>query len=235
MPHNFLSLDDLASHLGRDRRQLEKLVSRGNIPGQKVEGEWRFHSSEIRHWLEQELRSYSDAELTAVEAGQGVTEADIDTPVASLLHPDTTQVPLDARTRRSVLESMVEVAGRSWQVWEPAALLQAILDREEVYSTGFDHGVAIPHPRNPLPQALGTSLIAFGRTTAGIPFGAPGRSLTDLFFLVLCRDSRTHLRVLARLGRLLQVPGFIDTLRAAPDSAASYEVICAADRALAAD
>ena len=68
-------------------------------------------------------------------------------------------------------------------------------------------------------------MIAFGRTASGIPFGAPNRELTDLFFLVLCRDSRTHLHVLARLGRLLQQDGFLDRLRAAEDSAAAYAVI----------
>ena len=142
------------------------------------------------------------------------------------------QVPLEARTRRSVLETLLEVAGRTWQVWEPALLLAAILEREEVLSTGFENGVAIPHPRNPLPQALGASIVAFGRTFSGIPFGAPHRSLTDIFFLVLCRDSRTHLAVLARLGRLVQVPSFLDALRAAPDSATTYETIRAADSKL---
>ena len=70
---------------------------------------------------------------------------------------------------------------------------------------------------------------AFGRTASGIPFGAPGRGLTDLFFLVLCRDSRTHLHILARLGRLIQTSGFLDELRSAPDSSSAYEVICKAD------
>ena len=56
--------------------------------------------------------------------------------------------------------------------------------------------------------------------------------LTDLFFLVLCRDSRTHLQVLARLGRLLQTPGFLQRLRDAPDSEAAYLAICSADQNL---
>lgn len=235
MLHGFLTLDELAAQLGRDRRELEKQVSRGNIPGHKVEGEWRFHAAEIRHWLEQEFRGYSNEELAAFEVSQGASGTDAELPVASLLHPETVQVPLEARTRRSVLESLLEVAGRTWQIWEPALLLSAILDREEVLSTGFANGVAIPHPRNPLPQALGAPLIAYGRTLSGIPFGAPKRSLTDIYFLVLCRDSRTHLRVLARLGRLLQLPGFLDKLRDAGTSAESYDVICAADRELASE
>lgn len=237
MPHNFVTLDELAAQLGRERRELEKLVSRGRIPGHKVDGEWRFHPAEIRYWLEQELRSYDSAELAAFEAAHRATDADAQSgsSIARLLHPETVQVPLDARTKRSVLETLIEVAGRTWQVWEPALLLQAVQDREEVLSTGFENGVAIPHPRNPLPQALGESLIAYGRTTTGIPFGAPQRALTDIFFLVLCRDARLHLHVLARLGRLLQRPEFLDDLRNAEDSVTSYQVICAADARMPAE
>jgi PTS system nitrogen regulatory IIA component len=232
MPHESLTLDELAAHLGRDRRELEKLVSRGRIPGRRVDGDWRFHPAEIRMWLEQEMRGYSTSELAAVEESQRTGEMASASPLAGLLLPETVQVPLEARTRHSVLESLLEVAGRTWQVWEPALLLRAVLEREEILSTGFENGVAIPHPRNPLPQALGASLVVFGRTFSGIPFGAPRRSLTDIYFLVLCRDSRTHLAVLARLGRLLQVPGFLDNLRGAPDSAASYEEIRRADMQL---
>ena len=233
MAFEFLSLTDLATHLGRDVREVEKAVRRGRIPGHKTDGEWRFHPEEIRQWLEQEMRGYTSDELAVVEQAQHTAEVDADLPLTGLLNLDTVQVPLDARTRRSVLESLLEVAGRTWQVWEPALLLQAIVDREEVLSTGFENGVALPHPRNPLPNALGTSILAYGRTTAGIPFGAPRRQLTDMFFLLLARDSRTHLLVQARLGRMLQLPDFVDQLRAAPDSPSSYELILAADRQLA--
>lgn len=232
MPHESLTLEQLAAHLGRDRREVEKLVQRGRIPGRRVEGVWRFHPAEIRHWLEQELRGYTSEELAVLEESQHVPEIGKESPLAELLTRETVQVPLEARTRRSVLESLIEVAGRTWQVWEPALVLAAVQEREEVHSTGFDNGVAIPHPRNPLPHAIGASLVAYGRTLSGIPFGAPKRALNDIFFLVLCRDSRTHLSVLARLGRLLQVPAFLDELRDAPDSSSSYDVICAADRKL---
>ena len=230
MSHEWITLDELAGQLGRDRREIEKLANRGRIPGRKVSGEWQFHPVEITHWLEQEMREYTDGELAAVEVSQRSAEVDAGVPVSSLLHPETVQVPLNGRTKRSVLESLVEVAGRTWQIWQPAVVLSAVREREDVLSTAFENGVAIPHPRNPLPDALGESLIAFGRTLTGIPCGAPQRALTDLFFLVLCRDSRTHLQVLARLGRLVQDPRFLQELRDAPDSASAYEIICAADK-----
>ncbi len=233
MSHECFSLGELAQYLGRDRREIEKLVSRGRIPGRKVDGEWQFHPTEITHWLEQEMREYTARELKTVEKTQQTHQVDGDVPVSSLLHPETVEVPLAARTKRSVLESLVEVAGRTWQMWSPAEVLKAVQDREAVMSTGYDNGIAIPHPRNPLPDAYGESIIAFGRTLSGIPFGASNRQLSDLFFLVLCRDSRTHLLVLARLGRLLQLPNFADDLRAAVDSQSAYDVICAADESIA--
>lgn len=230
--HDWLSLEELAQFLGRDRREIEKLVQRGRIPGRKMQAEWQFHPTEVTHWLEQEMRDFSSAELHGLERAQKKSDADIHCPVRSLLHPDTIQVPLEARTKRSVLECLIEVAGRTWQIWQPAEILQAVQQREEVMSTGFESGVAIPHPRNPLPDAYGQSLIAFGRTFSGIPFGAPKRQLSDLFFLVLCRDSRTHLHVLSRLGRIIQLPGFLDELRSAGDGSRAYEIVCSADEAL---
>ncbi len=234
MSHDWYNLDELASQLGRDRREIEKLASRGRLPGRKVGGGWQFHQMEITHWLEREMREFSEGELAALEQRQRSPETDAQIPVSSLLKVETVQVPLEARTRRSVLESLVEVAGRTWHVWEPAAVLQAVQEREELLSTAFENGVAIPHPRNPQSETIGQSVVAFGRTLSGIPFGAPGRGLTDLFFLVLCRDSKTHLQILARLGRLLQAPGFLDELRGAETSQQAHEVILAADTSVGA-
>src|SRR5258708_6067862 len=134
MSHQFLSLDELATQLGRDKRELEKLVNRGRIPGHRVEGIWRFHPAEIRMWLEQEMRGFNTSELAVVEELQRGAHSPEGSTLAAVLQSETVQVPLEARTRRSVLESLVEVAGRTWQVWEPALLLTAILEREEVMS-----------------------------------------------------------------------------------------------------
>ncbi len=232
MDHQLLNLDQLAVRLGRDRREVERLVQRGNLPGRKVNDQWQFHPAEVTQWLEQEIRGYNEAELLQVEGAQQSRELDPQLPVMSLLKPELIQVPLEARTKRSVLESLLEVAGRTWHVWEPAPILKAMLERETACSTGFENGVAIPHTRTPMPDVLGESLIAYGRTFSGIPFGAPKRALTDIYFLVLCRDSRTHLQVLARLGRMIQLPGLLEELRAADDAQSTYEVIAAADQKL---
>jgi PTS system nitrogen regulatory IIA component len=217
MSREFLTLDDLVQRLGRDRRTVEKQVQRG-----------------ITHWLEQDLRSFDDQELAQLESSQHSEELEKTSPLQTLLLPETCQVPLDAGTKPSVLQELVEVAGRTWQIWDPTTIHKAIREREDVMSTAFDTGVAIPHPRNPLPDALGQSIIAFGKTLSGVQFGGPGRSTTDLFFLVLARDSRTHLQTLARLGRILQKKDFLEQLRQAPDGMTAHQTILSADREISA-
>ena len=233
MPHDWLTLDDLARQLGRDRRELEKLVARGRLPGRKKDGFWHFHEADVSQWLEGEIRTYTDSELARVEASQDSDDLDPVSPVTSLLKPDLIEVPLGGRTKRGVLESLVEVAGRTWQVWEPATVLAAVMERDAMCSTALPGGVAVPHPREPLVNALGEPVVAFGRAQGnGIPFGAPDGRLTDLFFLVLCRDTRTHLKVLARLARMMQLPDFLDSLRHVENAFAAYEEILAAEAAV---
>ena len=232
MAHNWISLAELSVQLGRDRREVEKLANRGRIPGQKRDNVWRFHEAEIAGWLESELRTLSDGELAGVEAGQGSDLLDAAAPLTTLLTPQTCDAHLPGKTRRSTLESLVEVAGRTYHVWEPATLLSAVMERDELCSTAHEGGVAIPHPRSPLPEILGEPVVAFGRVVGGVPFGAPDGGLTDLFFLVACRDARTHLQVLARLGRMLKLEDFRMQLRAAETDEEAYEVIAAAEAAV---
>jgi PTS system nitrogen regulatory IIA component len=232
MSRDFYTLDELVQRLGRDRRQVEKLVNRGVIPGRRIGGDWRFNEIEITHWLEQDIRGLDDQGLAQLEQSQQTGIQNSRSPIAELLHLETCDVPLDAGTRPAVLQTLIEVAGRTWQVWDPALILKAVKDREDVMSTAFENGVAIPHPRNPLPDAIGQSIVAFGRTLSGIPFGAPGRNLTDLFFMVLAKDASTHLQILARLGRLLQRDGFVEELRSKESAAAAHEFIVASDNSI---
>jgi PTS system nitrogen regulatory IIA component len=226
-----MDLDQLARYLQRDVREVSKMASRGHLPGRKVSGEWRFARAEINQWIETQMHAYTEQELAALEHG-GNPSPDPDPLVSSLLAETCMAVPLAASTRASVLKELVQLAEQSWQVYDPEAIHHAIRQREEMCSTALESGVAIPHPRRPLPAALGDSVLAYGRTASGLPFGSPRGVLTDIFFLVLCRDDRTHLRVLARLSRLLLRSGFLEELRAAETAADTWQVIDASERDL---
>jgi PTS system nitrogen regulatory IIA component len=226
-----MDLDQLARYLQRDVREVSKMASRGYLPGHKVSGQWRFARAEINQWIETQMHAYTEQELAALESG-GEQNPEQDPLVSGLLPVNCVAVPLAASTKASVLRELVRLAEQSWQVYDPEAIHNAIRQREEMCSTVLESGVAIPHPRRPLPAALGESVLAYGRTASGIPFGSCRGILTDIFFLVLCRDDRTHLRVLARLSRLLLRPGFTDELRAAETAEDTWQVIDASERDL---
>jgi PTS system nitrogen regulatory IIA component len=226
-----MDIEQLASYLSRDVREVGRLASRGDIPGRKVGGEWRFARAEINHWITNRLHECSPEELAALESAHAAsTEEPL---LANLLRESTISVPLPATTRSSVLREMVKLAEQSWVVYDADAVLEGIVAREAMSTTALPGGVALPHPPRPLgPAILGESVVAFGRTSTGIPFGAPRGLLTDLFFLVCCTDDRTHLRVLARIMRLLRREGMLDSLRAAQDATEARELLVTAEEAL---
>lgn len=232
MPEDDFGIESLAAYLHLDPAQVVKLVERGKLPGRKVAGQWRFAQAEIHHWLEERIGLSDDEELLRMEgvfekaasdageeAGEGAIALDEVLPLAAIA------VPLAARTRGSVITSMVEVAARTGWLWDTAKMAEAVRAREDLLPTALDNGVALLHPRRPLAAILAQPFVAFGRTDSGIPFGGPRGGLTDLFFLILSVDDRGHLRVLARLSRLLADPAVVAALRNAPDAAAARQAL----------
>src|SRR5437016_448204 len=66
-----MTLEEVASYLQRDVREVTKLANRGYLPGQKVAGQWRFQKVEINHWIESQMHAYTEQELSALERNQG--------------------------------------------------------------------------------------------------------------------------------------------------------------------
>lgn len=231
MGSEMMDMEQLAAYLQRDIREVGKLASRGYLPGHKVGGQWRFARAEINHWIETQLPAYTDQQLLNLEAANPKVKKP-ELIISELLSEESIAVPLLATTKSSVLREMVGLAEKTWLVYDPDAILDAVRQREELGTTALPSGVAIPHPRRPIPAALAESVLAFARTPAGIPFGAPMGGLTDLFFFVCCRDDRTHLRVLARLTRLIMRSGFLEELREIEDPAEAYAFIRSAEEEL---
>jgi nitrogen PTS system EIIA component len=223
MTNEMMDLEELARYLRRDAREVHRLAKRGHLPGQKVAGKWRFARAEINHWLEMQMSGLTDEQLTDLEVGHAGEEHE--PLLADLLSTDCMAVPLASSSRISILKELIRLAEQSWQVYDPTALFEAVQKREEMATTALEEGVAIPHPRRPQSSILGDSVVAYGRTAHPIPFGAPDGILTDIFFLVCCRDERTHLRILARLSRLFRQPDFLNNLRQAESVQESWHLI----------
>ncbi|HEX5445088.1 MAG TPA: PTS sugar transporter subunit IIA [Pirellulales bacterium] len=219
MPDEDFDLASLAAYLHLSPTQVHRLVERGKLPGRRVAGDWRFSTAEVHHWLEERIGLSDEAELHRVEGALQAAgaEPEGDLSIAALLPLEAIEAPLAARTRNSVITSMTEVAARTGWLWDPAKMADAVRSREEMHPTALENGVALLHPRRPMPSILGQAFLALGRTEAGIAFGGSRGVLTDIFFLICSIDDRGHLRTLARLSRLIASPGFLPQLRSAND------------------
>jgi PTS system nitrogen regulatory IIA component len=229
MPEEDFNIDSLANYLHLDRAQVARLAERGQLPGRRIGGDWRFPQAEIHHWLERKIGlADEDRELVHMEGALERADRSSDAEavsVAGLLTLDMIAIPLAAKTRNSVIDSMVELAAVGGHLWDPPKMAAAVRSREELFPTAMENGVAFLHPRRPLSGILGQAVLALGRTDRGIPFGGARGTLTDVFFLICSIEDRAHLRVLARLSRLVGHPDFLGELRAAPDAQAAHELI----------
>jgi PTS system nitrogen regulatory IIA component len=224
-------IDSLATYLHLNPAQVRKMADRGRLPGRKIGGAWKFPAAEIHHWLEDSIGASDDDELARVEgvlkqASPGAKEISI----ADALPVEAMAVPLNARTRTSVINKMVQLAVATGWLWDPDKMAEAVSAREHLHSTALDIGVALLHPRRPQPNNLAQPFLAFGRTQRGIPFGDSRGRLTDVYFLILSTDDRGHLRTLARLSRLIGDPQLLEAIRTAETAADVHQAIADYER-----
>jgi PTS system nitrogen regulatory IIA component len=212
-----MSEQQVAAYLHMDVREVVKLASRGRIPCRKVRGKFQFQKSDVDHWIETQMHTLGKDRLAKIE--EGVIAHHGFEAAAPLLGPLIPRgglaVPLKAKTRDAAIRGLVDLACAAELVYDKDLLVKEVREREELCSTALAPGVALPHPRHPLPYDIAASFVTVGLTSSGIPYGAADGSLTRLFFLICSKDDRTHLHVLARLGQMLHEKSAVDELLSA--------------------
>ena len=125
-----------------------------------------------------------------------------------------THVDVEARSKKGVLEQACECLAGEFPEIEPRRLLEGLLARERLGSTGLGEGVAIPHCRF---DPCTAPVACFFKTRQGIDFDGPDDQLVDLLFVlaVPLHEQRTHLEILGALARAFDDPGSLASLRRA--------------------
>lgn len=225
----------LATYLHLTPAQVKKMVERDRLPGRRIAGQWRFSPAEIHAWFEERIGLSDEKELTEVEKvleQQPHHEMTEDVIITEMLTPERIFVPLAARTKNSVIEKICEQSVLTGALWEPDKMAEAIRNREELHPTALENGVALLHPRRPIPGIMGEPFLSLGITSTGIPFGGPRGVLTDIFFLIGSTNEAQHLRLLARLSRLLHIDDLLEQLRQSTDAESTWQVIAEFDSEL---
>lgn len=222
-----LTLRQLAEHLQLSERTLYRLLGRGLLPGFKVGGHWRFRRSVVDYWMDLRVGRMTAADFQELEPdwrgaaslSEGLTESN-----ALLRLGPSFEGP------RALITALVGAMDLPPGV-SPDALARQIWDRERVASTATEGGVAFLHTarwehRGDRPSRL----LAIGRLDAPMPFGAPDGAGTDVFFLLLAREPRHHLILLARAAQLCRDPAVLPGLRSAATGRDVLTLIRAAER-----
>jgi PTS system nitrogen regulatory IIA component len=143
--------------------------------------------------------------------------------LADLIAPEGVYPSLKAKTKKQALQDVAQKASALTGI-DARDILDTLLQRERLGSTGVGRGIAIPHGRLP---ALKSIVSVFARLDEPIDFEALDNEPVDLIFLLLAPEhaGADHLKALARISRLLREPSTIERLRASRDRAALYSVL----------
>ena len=130
---------------------------------------------------------------------------------------------LKATSKKQALQELASYAADQLNM-EDRAILDVILERERLGSTGFGNGVAIPHGKLVRLKKL---YLLFARLSTPIPFDAADGKPVDLMFLLLTPENAggDHLTALAKVSRLLRDERMCTLLRGSEDAETIYSAI----------
>ncbi len=135
---------------------------------------------------------------------------------------------LKGTDKPSILKELSSVLVKPSQGVSVEEMVQVLLDREKLGSTGIGEGIAIPHGRL---KKLKRFYISFGRHLKGVDFDSIDCKPTQLFFLVLAPENSAveNLKLLGRIVTLLKEPSFKKRLTEAGSQKELFRVISEED------
>ncbi|WP_306329392.1 PTS fructose transporter subunit IIABC [Streptomyces venezuelae] len=141
--------------------------------------------------------------------------------MSRMITADLVDLDLAADTKEAAARSLAERMVARGRVTDLDGFLADVAAREAQMPTGLDGGIGIPHCRS---SHVTEPTLAFGRSAAGVDFGAPDGP-ADLIFLIAAPAGAddAHLTILSSLARRLMDEEFTGALRssASPGEAAA--------------
>ena len=136
--------------------------------------------------------------------------------ICDVLDRNSILADLKARNKKGILEELVvpvaEIAGVSQK-----DLTKVLMEREQLGSTGIGGGIGIPHGKM---KTLESLVLGFGLSRKGVDFESLDGQPTHIFFLLVTPENSAglHLKLLARISRILKNDPFKSRLLEAADS-----------------
>lgn len=109
---------------------------------------------------------------------------------------------LKATNKDEVIKELIEILYEDEKITDKEKFRQAVLKREEEFSTGIGMGIAIPHGKS---DTVKEASITFGRSNKGVDYESMDDKPAYLYFLISVPEesSDIHLKALSEISRKL--------------------------------
>lgn len=197
-----LTVRDVSELLDVSEKTVYRWINDRKLPGYRMSGQYRFSRAAILEW--------ATANRINVSLGALQETEDSDQPLPTL--PEALQAGgifyrIGGSDKESALRNAVEVVRLPDEV-DREFLIQVLLAREQLASTGIGDGIAIPHARNPIVLHVDKPLVSLCFLEQPIDFGALDARPVQALFTLISPTIRAHLHLLSRLLFALRDPEF---------------------------
>ncbi len=213
------TIKSVAKMLNVSESAVYKWIEHAGLPALRVQGRYRFNKTELLEWATANGIRVS-AEFITDNAPENVSSSGI----ADAVRAGGVFYGVSGKNKETVLKSVVRLI-RLPKTIDRKFLLQMLLAREALGSTGVGGGIAIPHPRTPIVLQVDRPTIALLFLKQPVDFGAVDGMPVDTIFTLISPTVRTHLQLLSRLAFLLHEPSLKKTIQQRADENKILETI----------
>ena len=148
--------------------------------------------------------------------------------IKGLLKPEDIIPVLSAVTKEEALAELAAKVSEQNPGLDRNEIVRILVERERLGSTGIGDGIAIPHGKL---KRIDKPVMAVGRSVRGVAFNSLDNRPVRLFFLLLAPEEAVgiHLKMLARISRILKDPAVRKGLFDAADADEIYSSIMKQD------
>jgi len=149
--------------------------------------------------------------------------------LTDVLKEDFILTDLKSRKKTELLEEMISNISEKVGGLDRKKVLETVIEREKLGTTGIGNGIAIPHGKV---KGVDEIRVFFGRSKKGIDFDSMDKMPVYLFFMILAPENSAaaHLKILASISHLFRNQGLRTDLMKAESRSEIYEIIAEADK-----
>lgn len=207
--NRLLTVNEIAALLNTPKVTVLRWAYQGKIPCKRHRKDYLFSKNEIIKWARTHHLSLENQNKTGtpgVPAGAGTRVL-----LSDALQNGGMVRDLPGKDIYSILRSAVDRLPLPAEA-DRTLLLEELLNREEISSTGIGRGIAIPHPRHPLGLGLQAPLVSLMYPAEPADFNAVDHHPVFCLFLMLSPGTSLHLQLLSQLSLCIQDKEFYTIL-----------------------